>query len=258
MVQNQRTDPWSVAGLSVIVTGGTRGLGRAMATGLAERGAKVVITGRKEPACEEAAAAMRERTAGDVVGFQAHSGDQEAMAALVQRTVDVHGGIDVIVNNAGISLGMPVGQITVAGMQKSLDVNLLGPMTLVQEALPFLLKSTAPSVVNILTSGTDRPGRGLAVYTVSKAALQMLTRAMALELADRGIRVNAISPGPFATDMLENLEPARKAEVAAGIPLGRIADPSEIVGTVVYLASSASSFMTGATLLIDGGQTIGI
>lgn len=257
-VQLGGDDLWDVSGRSVIVTGATRGLGRAMATGFAERGARVVISSRKQPACDEAASQLRERTGAEVVGVQAHGGDIDAVAALVDRTVEVFGGVDVVVNNAGISLGMNVGEITQGGIQKSLDVNLLGPLFLVQHALPYLEKSSGASVINILTSGTDRPGRGLAVYTVSKAALEMLTKAMAMELAVKGIRVNAISPGPFATDMLDNLEPARRAEVEAGIPLGRIADPAEIVGAAIFLASRASSFMTGSVVLLDGGQTIGI
>lgn len=246
-----------ITGYSIIVTGGTRGLGRAMATGFSRHGARVVITGRKQPACDEAAAAISAETGSEVLGVAAHSGDVEAMVALVDRAVERYGGIDVIVNNAGISLGMRVGEISLGGLQKSLDVNLIGPLFLVQHALPYLEKSSGRSIINIITTGTDRPGRGLGVYQASKAGLQMLTKTMGLELAERGVRANAISPGPFATDMMNNMDPTWRAEVEAGIPMGRIADPEEIIGAAIFLASSASSFMTGQVLVIDGGQTIG-
>jgi NAD(P)-dependent dehydrogenase (short-subunit alcohol dehydrogenase family) len=228
-----------------------------MATGLAEHGANVVITGRTEATCLQAAADVAAATGGNVAGVPTHAGDVEAMARLVDATIEQFGRLDIVINNAGISLGMPVGEITLKGAQKSLDVNFLGPLFLTQAALPHLRKSPCPSVINVLTTGTDRPGKGLAVYTTSKAALQMLTRAMALELAAEGVRVNAISPGPFSTDMLNNMPAQRRAEVAADIPLGRIADPAEIVGSVLYLSTEASSFMTGHVLVIDGGQTIG-
>ena len=244
-------------GRVAIVTGGTRGLGRAMAIGLAEHGVTVVIPGRTEAACVAAAAEIAASTGGTVVGVAAHAGDPDAMTRLADTTADRFSRIDIVVNNAGISLGMPVGEITLAGARKSLEVNFLGPLSLIQAALPHLRKSPCPSVINVVTTGTDRPGKGLAVYTTSKAALQMLTRAMALELAAEGIRVNAISPGPFSTDMLNKMAPERRAEVEAGIPLGRIADPAEITGALLYLGSEAASFVTGHVLVVDGGQTIG-
>jgi 3-oxoacyl-[acyl-carrier protein] reductase len=126
----------------------------------------------------------------------------------------------------------------------------------VQAALPALEASNGASVINVTTAGLVRPSAGLSVYLAAKAGLEMLTRTMALELAPRGIRVNAISPGPFATDMVRNMSEEARAAAVAKTPLGRMADPSEIAGAAIFLASPAGGFLTGSTVTVDGGMTL--
>ncbi len=239
-------------GYVAVVTGGTRGLGRSIAAGMRALGARVVITGRNVDACHAAADELGE----GVIGLAAHAGDPESADAVVKAAVDAFGGIDVVVNNAANSIGMTLGEITPAGLRKSVDVNLAGPLFLVQAARTHMTGRPAPSVINITTAGLDRPTQGLSVYLAAKAGLDMLTRTMAIELAEEGIRVNAISPGPFATDMVMNMDEDSRAASVDRTPLGRIADPSEIVGAAVFLASPAARFVTGATLTVDGGMTI--
>jgi NAD(P)-dependent dehydrogenase (short-subunit alcohol dehydrogenase family) len=239
-------------GRVAIITGGTRGLGHAIAAGFLSVGARVVITGRKSDQVEEAVARLGE----GAVGIAAHAGDVASAEEVVALAVEQFGGVDVVVNNAANSLGMAVGEITEAGLRKSLDVNLAGPLFLVQAALPFLAASTGASVVNVTTAGLVRPSAGLSVYLAAKAGLEMLTRTMALELAPRGIRVNAISPGPFATDMVRNMSEEAQAAAVAKTPLGRMADPSEIAGAAIFLASPAGGFLTGSTVTVDGGMTL--
>lgn len=239
-------------GRVAIVTGGTRGLGRAIAEGYLDVGASVVITGRKQDQCDEAAAALGARA----IGVAAHAGDPASAARVVARAIDEFGAVDIIVNNAANSLGMSIGAISEAGLQKSLDVNLAGPLFLVQEALPHLEASQAAAVINITTAGLTRPSAGLSVYLAAKAGLEILTRTMALELAPKRIRVNAISPGPFGTDMVRNMPEESQRAAEQRTPLGRIADPSEIAGAAIFLASSAAAFVTGTTLVVDGGMVI--
>lgn len=246
-------DRFSLHGRTAIVTGGTRGLGRAIAAGYLAAGANVVITGRKA----EDARRVAEELGGPAVGIGAHAGDPASAEAVVAAAREHFGGVDNVVNNAANSLGMEIGAITVAGLQKSLDVNLAGPLHLVQAALADLRRSEhQPSVINVTTVGLRRPGTGLSVYLAAKAGLETLTRTMALELAPDGIRVNSIQPGPFRTDMVVNMGDEAQERARSRTPLGRIADPDEIVGAAIFLASPAASFVTGATIVVDGGMSI--
>jgi NAD(P)-dependent dehydrogenase (short-subunit alcohol dehydrogenase family) len=239
-------------GRTAIVTGGTRGLGNAIVAAFLDAGANVVLTGRTT---ESAEAAARE-LGGNVLGIAAHMGQPDQVKNLVDVAVANFGGIDVVVNNAGISLGMDVGKITEAGLNKSLEVNLVGPVMLIQHALEYLRLSTSPSVVNILTAGIVRATRGLGVYQAAKAALEMMTRTMALELAPEGIRVNGISPGAFETDMVLNMDESSRQVLIDRCPMGRMGRPEEIVGPALFLAAASGSFVTGVTLLVDGGRSI--
>ncbi len=243
---------FGLEGRTAIVTGGTRGLGHAIAAGFLSVGARVVVTGRRQEACDDAAA----RLGDGAIGVAAHAADEESAERVVARAVEAFGGVDIVVNNAANSLGMAVGEITAAGLQKSLDVNLAGPLFLVQAALAELQASSSASIINVTTAGLVRPGRGLSVYLAAKAGLEMVTRTMALELAPHGIRVNAISPGPFATDMVLNMSDEAKAAAVERTPLGRMAEPAEIAGAAIFLASAAGGFVTGSTVTVDGGMTI--
>jgi NAD(P)-dependent dehydrogenase (short-subunit alcohol dehydrogenase family) len=239
-------------GRVAIVTGGTRGIGRAVAEGFVAAGAKVVVGSRKADACAETEAHLRDM-GGDVLAVPTHMGDLGQVQAIVDRTVERFGAIDVVVNNAANALTQPIGQFTPDAWQKSFDVNMRGPMFLVQYALPHLQQSAHASVVNVISAGAFLFSSNVAMYAAGKAAMMSFTRSSAAALAPLGIRVNALAPGTVDTDMVRNTPPEAQASMANAALLRRAASPDEMVGPVLFLASDASSFMTGQVLLADGG-----
>jgi NAD(P)-dependent dehydrogenase (short-subunit alcohol dehydrogenase family) len=239
-----------------IVTGGTRGIGRAIAEGFVCGGAKVVVGSRKPEACAETEAHLRALAAGsggDAVALSAHMGELEATTALVERAVDAFGGVDIIVNNAANALTQPLGAFTAEAWQKSFDVNLRGPVFLIQAALPHLERSEHASIVNVISAGAFLFSANVAMYGAAKAALMSFTRSMAADFAPRGIRVNALAPGTVDTDMVRANTPEAQKSMANASFMRRAARADEMVGPVLYLASDAASFMTGQVLLVDGG-----
>jgi NAD(P)-dependent dehydrogenase (short-subunit alcohol dehydrogenase family) len=239
---------------TVIVTGGTRGIGLALAEGFVLAGARVVVASRKREACETAARHLRE-LGGQAIGVPTHVGDVDELGALVARTVEEFGGIDVVVNNAANALAQPLGQMTADAWTKSYSVNLQGPVFLVQHALPYLKKSAAPAVLNLVSVGAFNFAPSLSIYASGKAALMSVTRSMAAELVSSGIRVNAIAPGPVDTDMMRNNPQEAIDMMSAGTLMGRIASPDEMVGAALLLCSRAGSYMTGQVVIVDGGGT---
>lgn len=237
----------------VIVTGGTRGIGRALAEGYVAAGAKVVVASRKADACEQTARELCE-LGGEAIGVAAHMGDLDDLRRLVERTVEHFGGIDVVVNNAANALAQPVGEYTPEAWQKSFDVNLRGPVFLTQEALPHLKASEHAAVLNVISVAAFMFSSFVSMYAAGKAALLAQTRSAAAELAPFGIRVNALAPGTVDTDMVR-ANPPEMQEVMASISLlGRMAQPDELVGPALLLTSDAGSFITGQTLVVDGGS----
>jgi NAD(P)-dependent dehydrogenase (short-subunit alcohol dehydrogenase family) len=247
---------FDMTGRVAIVTGGTRGIGRAVAEGFASAGAKVVVASRKADACAETEAHLKSLTngSGDVLGVPTHMGELDAVRELVERTVERFGGVDVVVNNAANALAQPLGQFTPEAWQKSFDVNLRGPVFLVQEALPHLEQSDHAAIVNVISAGAFLFSSNVAMYAAAKAGLMSFTRAMAAQFAPLGIRVNALAPGTVDTDMVRANTPEMQQAMAMAGHLRRAADPDEMVGPVLFLASDASSFMTGQVLLVDGGM----
>jgi len=246
---------YDLTGRVAIVTGGSRGIGQAMAEAFAALGARVVVASRKADACEAAASAIRD-AGGDAVGVAVHMGDLESVRALVAATVDAYGGIDIIVNNAANPLALPVGEWTVDAWDKSLAVNLKGPAFLVQEALPHLAASPHASVVNVLSAAVYLRSEYRGLYAIGKSGLAAMTRVMAGELAPHGVRVNALAPGSFDTYMMQQTTPEAQERMRDASPLRRIAAPSEIVGPALLLASDAGSYMTGQVVSVDGGLTV--
>jgi NAD(P)-dependent dehydrogenase (short-subunit alcohol dehydrogenase family) len=245
-------DLFDLTGRVAVVTGGTRGIGRAVAEGLAAAGAKVVVASRKPEACAEAAAAI-EASGGEALGVPTHLGDLDALAGLVSATVDRFGGLDIVVNNAANAVAQWLGELTPEAWEKSLSVNLRGPVFLVQEALPHLEASEHGAVVNVISVGAFLFGERTSMYATGKGGLLTMTRYMAAELAPKGIRVNALAPGSVDTDMVRNNPPEVVDRMAKASKLGRLASPEEMVGPVLFLASDASSYMTGQVLVVDGG-----
>ena len=235
-----------------IVTGGTRGIGRAVAEGFVCGGAKVVVASRKADACRATEEHLR-GLGGDVLAVPAHMGDLDDAASLVASAVDRFGAVDIVVNNAANALTQPLGAFTAEAWQKSFDVNLRGPVFLVQAALPHLERSDHAAIVNVISAGAFLFSANVAMYAAAKAALMSFTRSMAADFAPRGIRVNALAPGTVDTDMVRASTPEAQQSMANASFMRRAASPDEMVGPVLYLASDASSFMTGQVLLVDGG-----
>jgi NAD(P)-dependent dehydrogenase (short-subunit alcohol dehydrogenase family) len=243
---------FDLRGRTAIVTGGTRGIGRSVAEGLVCAGANVVVASRKADACAETEAHLR-ALGGDALGVPTHMGDVDALDALVAATVDRFGGVDVVVNNAANALTLPTGQLTLDAWAKSHDVNLRGPVFLVQAALPHLQASPHAAIVNVISAGAFLFSAHVAMYAGAKAALMAWTRAWSAELAPLGIRANALAPGTVDTDMVRNNPPEAQERMAQAAHQRRAAHPDEMVGPVLFLASDASSFMTGQVLIVDGG-----
>ncbi|RDH77751.1 SDR family NAD(P)-dependent oxidoreductase [Mycolicibacterium moriokaense] len=239
---------------TVIVTGGSRGIGLALAEGFVLAGARVVVASRKPDACEQAAAHLRD-LGGQAIGVATHVGDLESVAALVNRTVDEFGGIDVVVNNAANPLAQPLGEITPDAMTKSYEVNLRGPVLLVQEALPHLKESEHAAVLNVVSVGAFIFSPMLSIYSSMKAAMMSFTRSMAAEFAHHGVRVNAIAPGPVDTYMMQQNPQQMVDAMVGGTLLRRLATADEMVGPALLLCSDAGSYMTGSVVIVDGGGT---
>ncbi len=235
-----------------IVTGGTRGIGFAIAEGLVAAGARVVVASRKPEACATAEAHLRS-VGGDAMGVPTHLGELEQLSSLVSQTVERYGQIDIVVNNAANALAQPLGGITAVAWEKSFGVNLRGRVFLVQEALDQLSRSEHAAVLNVVSAAAFLWSPGVSMYAAAKAALVEFTRTMAAELAPRGVRVNALCPGSVDTDMMRNNGDEAMRRAAAACLQRRLADADEMVGPAVFLLSDASSYVTGHVVVADGG-----
>jgi NAD(P)-dependent dehydrogenase (short-subunit alcohol dehydrogenase family) len=249
---------FELGGMVAVVTGATKGLGRSMAKGLAGAGASVVVTGRRQADCEAAARELAAESGGRLVGIAAHMGDWDALEQLVERVYRELGRIDVLVNNAGINpVSVPLTEVTSEYWDKVYAVNVKGPMRLAALVAPRMAGHGGGSIVNVSTMGAYMGGAGVGVYTSGKAALLNLTRVMATEWVKLGVRVNAIAPGPFMSEMMKGADralPGFSQRSADATLMKRVADCDEIIGTILYLASDASSFVTGEDFRIAGGM----
>jgi NAD(P)-dependent dehydrogenase (short-subunit alcohol dehydrogenase family) len=246
------TDLHDLTGKVAIVTGGSRGIGRAIAQGLAEAGADVVVASRKLGACEEAAAQIRASTPTKAIAIACHVGQWEDCGRLIEQAVAQTGRLDVLVNNAGMSpLYESIHEISEELYDKTLAVNLKGPFRLGSLAAAYMAEHDGGSIINIGTAGSQMSSPGQLPYACAKAGLNTLTVGLADAYGPR-VRVNAVLPGPFLTDGSKAW--ATEGEVPY-LPLRRYGRPEEIAPIVVHLASPASSFTTGAIIRVDGGVT---
>ncbi|MEP0547922.1 MAG: glucose 1-dehydrogenase [Rhodothermales bacterium] len=245
-------------GKIAVVTGASKGIGEAIARGLAEFGAHVVVSSRKQDAVDAVAESIR--TDGyEASALACHMGDVEAIHAFVDRVVDERGGIDIVVNNAAANPAFgPVEDTDGDAFDKIFDVNLRGPFELCKRALPSMRARGGGSIVNIASIGGLNPERGIGMYSVSKAALINLTQTFAKEWGPDGVRANAICPGfiqtKFSRVMWEN--DALLGKLERRLPLGRIGQAEEMAGLAVFLASDAASYCTGGVYLADGGYML--
>lgn len=249
----------SLEGKVALVTGGSRGLGRAMVLGLAKAGADVVIASRKLDSCERVAEEVR-ALGRRALAFSAHAGRMESLDALLEETYATFGRLDILINNAGTNpVTAGLSDLTPELFQKVFEVNTKGPWYLASRAAPRMATHGGGSIINIISVGGLKPPAYQGFYAGSKAALHAMTKVMAAEWAGMGIRVNAIAPGSFHSDMLD-----AALEILPGFAEGsrdaslqkRIAETDEIIGPVMYLASDMSAFTTGATLVADGGYLV--
>lgn len=238
-----------------IVTGASKGIGEAMARGLAEFGAKVVISSRKRESVDAVAESFQNDGL-EAIAIAANMGNVEEAQTLIDQTVDAYGGIDIIINNAAANpVFGPIQNTEERAFDKILDVNLKGPFELCKKAYPILKQRGGGSIINISSIGGLTPERGIGIYSVSKAGLINLTKVMAQDWGADNIRVNAICPGLIKTKFSEALwgnEPILDRFLQQ-IPLNRVGTSDDVAGLAVYLASDAAAYCTGGVYLIDGG-----
>ena len=260
MAESPATDPlFTVAGQVVLVSGASRGIGRAIAEGFAQRGATVVVTGR-DPATLDRAAKEICPEGGTVRPVVCDVADRLAIARLVETVLNEFGRIDTLINVAGVNRRMPAERLTEDDYDFVMDINLKGPFLLSLAAGRHMLERGRGNQINIVSLNNDRPLKGVLPYAVSKAGLGQMTRALALEWGSRGVRVNAIAPGFILTDLTRKLwsQPQMQAWNKANAPLQRLGEPKDMVGAAIFLASEASAFMTGQILYVDGGFSAGL
>jgi NAD(P)-dependent dehydrogenase (short-subunit alcohol dehydrogenase family) len=249
------TDIFSLKDKVAIITGASKGIGASIAHGLAQAGAAVVVSSRKQDAVDEVATAIR-AAGGIAQGVAAHMGEPDQIQSLIDATITRYGGIDILVNNAAINptFGYVIDS-ELSVLQKMLDVNLKGYLLAIQKCVPSMRKRGGGAVINLASTAGLSPAMGLGLYSITKAAVIMLTRVLAKELGPDKIRVNAIAPGVIKTKfstMLWNTPEIYERTISSAA-LRRIGMPDELIGTALYLASEASSFTTGETIVVDGG-----
>ncbi|MBN2167652.1 MAG: SDR family oxidoreductase [Actinobacteria bacterium] len=254
------TSMFDLSGKVAIVTGASRGIGEAIAVTYSRFGARLVLASRKMEALELIRKKI-EAQGGEAVSIAAHVGSMEALDELINKTVEQYGKIDILVNNAGIvpETGPPE-NVDEDLWNKIMDVNLKGSFFLANSAAKVMREKGGGSIINVSTYATRRPTPGLGVYIMSKAGIDTMTKVLAQAWTGSGIRVNGIAPGLIQTSITKSLwdnDKSREA-IESRIPVGRIGKPDDISGAAVFLASDASKYISGETILVDGGLAIGL
>lgn len=242
-----------------IITGASRGIGQAIAEAYTRAGAALVLTSRKLENVGPVAEAIR-AAGGRAIALAAHAGDQAAAEAVVQAALAEFGRVDILVNNAATNPHFgPLLTAEASHFDKIFEVNVKGYFFMIKAVAPTMQAQGGGKIINVASIAGINPGPWMGVYSVSKAAVIMLTKALAAELAPANIQVNAIAPGFIKTKFSAALwtNPALSAGIEKLTPAGRIAEPAELTGAALYLASDASSFTTGSVLVVDGGITLG-
>ena len=252
------TDLFSIAGKTALVTGGSRGIGLMIARGYVEAGARVYVSSRKAEACEEVVRELSQ--VGECIALPADCSSEEGCRGLAETLAEREPALHILVNNAGANWGAPLEEHDEAAWNRVLNLNVKGVFHLTRFLVRRLEAAAAPGdparVINIGSiDGLHAPPLDTYAYSASKAAVHQLTRVLAKKLADRGIAVNAVAPGPFESKMMAaTLERARD-DIIAAVPLGRIGEPEDMAGVAIYLASRAGAYLTGAVIPVDGGMS---
>lgn len=246
-----------LTGKSALVTGGSRGIGRAICQMLGRAGAKVCVNFRVESPSAHLVVEEIEREGGEAFALGADVARRDDAEMLVSETVSRFGSLDILVNNAGIWKGSPIEEMSDGEWAEMLEVNLTGTFHCIREAVPAMKEAGYGRIVNIASTAGQRGEAFHAHYAATKGAVISLTKSLAVELAPHGITVNCVAPGWTVTDMTtESLAGTEAAKILEAIPLGRAARPEEIAGAVLYLASDLASFVTGEILNVNGGSVL--
>jgi 3-oxoacyl-[acyl-carrier protein] reductase len=241
------------AGKTALVTGGSRGIGRAIAERLAADGAQVALTYvNGQEAAEQAVAAIA-AAGGTAKAYRADSSDPEQIKALIQAVVADFGRIDILVNNAGVTADSYMMMMSAENWDKVIDTNLSGVFHVSKQVLPIMLRQKGGSIINVTSVGGLIGVAGQTNYAAAKAGIIGMTRALAKEVSAKNIRVNAVAPGYIDTDMLSKVPEAMRQQYAQNVPMKRFGKPEEIASVVSFLASDDASYIAGQTLVVDGG-----
>ena len=252
-------DLFDLSGKSALVTGGSRGLGKEMAEGLAEAGASLMLLARREQWLNPTIEEFRDRGY-KCDGLVCDVSNADDVQASVDRMIATYGKIDILVNNAGVTWGQPIEEHSLDKWNMVLQINLTGAFLFSQRAGREMLKRRSGNIINVASIaglvGSMEGGQHIVGYVAAKGGLIAMTREFAAKWARRGIRVNAIAPGFFPSRMTEKVLAVSQPQMESAIPMGRVGAEGELKGVAVFLASAASGYITGHTIVVDGGGTI--
>jgi len=248
-------NPFDLKGKVALITGSTSGIGEGTARVLGRAGAHVIISSRKQPDCDRVAAALRDEGI-SAEGRACHIGRMEDISAMSEYLRERHGGLDVLVNNAVLSPKRSIDDTDLGIFTKTVEVDLRGYWYMSVEATKLTKSRGGGSIVNIASIAAWHPDRMLGLYSTLKTALLGMSRSFALEYGEFGIRVNSVLPGLIQTKLADAYDPQTQARVIAKSPVGRLGTPEDIGHAVLYLSASSGSFVTGASLAVDGGFTL--
>ncbi|QDV53387.1 SDR family NAD(P)-dependent oxidoreductase [Gimesia fumaroli] len=248
---------FDLTGRAAIITGGSKGLGSAMAEGLASAGANVLLTSRHQDEVEATAAQIVKDYGVKAIGVQADVTNAEQVAAMTDRAISEFGKIDILINNAGINIRGPIDELTLEEFQEVQNVNVTGPWLCAKSVVPHMKQAKYGRIINLASTLGLVGMSNRTPYTASKGAMVQMTRALGLELCEYGITCNAICPGPFLTPMNEPFAETEEIKkfIVGAVAMNRWAKMEEIQGAAIFLASDASSYMTGSMVTVDGGWT---